>query len=109
MKKLPLLFPLFLLMIACGGSDKPTTPKKAAPQVSEAEAKRLFNMRCSVCHGADGKLMIGGAPDITLSTKTLAEREALITYGKGLMPPQKDVLSAAEIKAVAKYSMELSK
>ena len=47
--------------------------------------------------------MIGGAPDLSISTIGLEERIALITYGKETMPPQKDILSAAEIKAVAAY------
>ena len=33
----------------------------------------------------------------------MEERVALITYGKGTMPGQKDILNRAEIKAVAQY------
>jgi mono/diheme cytochrome c family protein len=32
-----------------------------------------------------------------------AERERIIRFGKGLMPPQKDVLTDAEIAGIAAY------
>ena len=101
LKKLLLCLPVALLF-ACGGSDKPTAADFEST-VSEADAQKIYTMKCALCHGADGKLMISGAPDLTKSTKTFEERVALITYGKGTMPPQKEVLSTAEIKAVAKY------
>ncbi len=60
-------------------------------------------MKCALCHGTDGKLMIAQAPDLSKSRLSLNDRIALITYGKSTMPPQKDVLSTAEIRAVALY------
>lgn len=47
--------------------------------------------------------MASKSPDLSLSTMTLAERVALITYGKGTMPAQKGILNKAEITAVARY------
>ncbi|MDG1261440.1 MAG: cytochrome c [Flavobacteriales bacterium] len=98
-----LLFGLVVLFLAsCGNNEQP--PRLSADgAISQAEVKRIYQMKCSICHGTDGKLMIGGAPDLSISTIGLEERIALITYGKETMPPQKDILSAAEIKAVAAY------
>lgn len=97
-----LLCCLATVLASCGTDDHP--PRLSADgAISQAEVKRIYQMKCSICHGTDGKLMIGGAPDLSTSTASLEERIALITYGKETMPPQKDILSADEIKAVAAY------
>ena len=80
-----------------------SSPSPSVKQVSEAEARALYIRKCSLCHGDDGKLMASKSPDLSKSTITLAERVALITYGKGTMPAQKSVLSKSEIEAVALY------
>jgi mono/diheme cytochrome c family protein len=70
-----------------------------------AELQRLFNVKCGICHGADGKMMSAGSPDLTLSVKSLDEVIHQIEFGKGTMPAQKEVLSKAEIEALASYVM----
>lgn len=92
-----------LLLCSCGASDSGKAPSgidkgKAAPEVSA-----LYDMKCGICHGRDGKLMVGGASDLTQSKMPLTERVLLITNGKSTMPPQKDVLSKEQIAALAKY------
>ncbi|NQX90617.1 MAG: cytochrome c, partial [Flavobacteriales bacterium] len=67
------------------------------------DVSALYDQKCGICHGRDGKLMVGGAPDLTKSSLSLAERITLITNGKGTMPPQKDILSQEQIVALAKY------
>lgn len=47
--------------------------------------------------------MIGGAPDLSISEMTIEERVAIITYGKGQMPPHNEVLSSAEIRGIATF------
>lgn len=86
----------------CGGGEKPVEAGEAG-LVSEAQARRIYTMKCSLCHGSDGKLMASQAPDLSVSNMTLAERKAIIQYGKGVMPPQDGILSAGEIDAVAQY------
>lgn len=93
---------LSVFMLACG-EEKGPSQTATDGTVSEADAKRLYQMKCAICHGVDGKLMIGGSPDLSISTKTIEERIALITYGKTTMPPQKDILTTAEIVALALY------
>lgn len=47
--------------------------------------------------------MASKSPDLSTSTLSLEERVAIISYGKGTMPPQKDVLDAATIRGIATY------
>ena len=90
------------LVLAACQPEGPKTPKsnngKAAPEISA-----LYDQKCAICHGRDGKLMVGGAPDLTQSKLSLEERIALITNGKNTMPPQKGILSEEQIEALAKY------
>lgn len=101
-----ILIPALLFSLAaCGGNDAPA-PKNgggSSARLSMPEAKRLYTKKCALCHGTDGKMMIGGAPDLSVSEMTLEERVAIITYGKGQMPPHNEVLSAAEIRGIATY------
>lgn len=90
------------VLVGCGSSTSPE-PVKSSGEVSMAEAKRAYTMKCSLCHGSDGRLGASQAPDLALSQMSLQERIAIITYGKGVMPPQKDVLDARTIEAVARY------
>ncbi len=83
---------------ACG--EGPT--EEATPIAAEA-AGRLYQQKCSVCHGDDGRLMASGAPDLNASTMNYADRERIIRYGKGLMPPQGQVLTAEEIAGIARF------
>ena len=50
--------------------------------------------------------MASMAPDLSVSKMSLEDRIALITYGKGAMPPQKGILDAATIRGVAAYIEE---
>ena len=88
--------------IGCGGPSAPAVSDNAA-EVSVAQARALYIRKCSLCHGEKGDLMASKSPDLTISTLTLEERIALITYGKGTMPGQKGILNSAEIRAVAGY------
>lgn len=87
----------------CGSGQEAGSQGADAPPPSEASIKRAYTMKCSLCHGTDGKLMASKAPDLSTSTMDLESRVALITYGKGTMPPQKDILDAATIRGVARY------
>ena len=48
--------------------------------------------------------MASKAPDLSTSTMTIEERIAIITYGKGTMPPQKGILDPAIIRGIADYA-----
>lgn len=74
----------------------------SAPKVDGA---RVFKINCALCHGEDGKLGANNSKDLTLCKMTLDERIVQITNGKGTMAPYGSLLTKAEIKAVAEYTM----
>lgn len=92
------------LAASCGGDAKSkTVQNESAEEVSTEDAVKIFNRKCGLCHGKDGKKQLAGAPDLTQSELTKAERMALIKYGKGSMPPFEEQLNKKEIAAVAEY------
>lgn len=110
--------------VACGG-DKPSSSSSsnnssAKKEVAEANSsdkgsatssnrkgKLIFKTYCVACHGADGKLGISDATDLSTSTVGMEERINQITNGKGMMTPYKDILTETQIKDVAEYLDEL--
>jgi len=77
--------------------------------VDAIESKKLFRMHCAICHGFKGNQMINGAKDLTKSKISLTESVAQVYHGKGLMTPYNNILSEAEIVALAKYTETLRK
>jgi len=75
--------------------------------VNEGEA--VFVAKCALCHGADGKLMLNGAKDLSVSTLTKAETIAIIKSGKGFMPGFEDELNQQQLNALADYAEGLRK
>ena len=71
-------------------------------------AKAIYNQYCKLCHGADGTLELNGAKDFRLSELDVEERVQVITNGRKLMTPFKEILSEEEIRAVAEYTVRLS-
>jgi len=77
--------------------------------IAAVEVERLYKVTCTSCHGPKGNLMAMGAKDLTISKVDLEESVAQIYFGKGLMLPYDEVLSEAEIVAVAKFVETLRK
>jgi cytochrome c6 len=77
----------------------------AAARAEDAAA--LYQSKCKLCHGADGKgTPVGlkmGAPDLTAKKVPAAEAEKAIADGKGKMTAFKGKLTDAEIKALAAF------
>ena len=122
MKKLGILslFVFALALMACGGDKKAAESSSAKPKASASattakassgnrKGKLVYKQYCVICHGADGKLAVSGATDLSASTATMDERINQITNGKGLMTPYKDILSQEQIASVAEYIEELRK
>ena len=67
----------------------------------------IFQAKCKMCHGADGKgTPVGqklGAPDLTAKKYPAADVAKVVESGKNKMTGFKGKLSDAEIKAVAAY------
>ena len=105
------------MVFSCGKEKNPFEQKKSpGTQTGPAEHPQdkkvysggeLYSQKCTVCHGSDGNLGIGGAKKISESTLTQEERENLVANGKRTMPAFKEQLSSEEIKAVAEYTFTL--
>ena len=111
-------FKLFALLLALGllgacGSEEPTNERKRRPKPKKKVVtdlgEKLYKNKCVICHGIDGDLQFNGAKNIQESVLTLEDRINLINNGKGLMTPFKGILTEDEMKAVAEYSMKLTK
>jgi cytochrome c6 len=94
---------LLCLVVACQDNS---TDKTARPGVA-ASGVAIFKKNCVTCHGADGKLGLNGAKDLTQSMLTVEERIPIITKGKNLMTPFEKMLTPEEIQAVAQYTTTL--
>ena len=105
--------PLLLagLLLACEAAPGHATRQTAAAQTGATapDGMAVFRQYCVTCHGADGKLALNGAKDLSKSALTLQERITQITKGKNMMTPFAEVLSPEEIKAVAEYTLSLKK
>ena len=75
--------------------------------IEKPDPKKLYKSNCRLCHGAKGKLGIGGASDLSKSNLSLHEAIKIIKEGKGSMTPFEGILTDKEIKSVAKYIQTL--
>lgn len=101
MYKLLISFVFAALILACAGKEK-TTP---AGTTNLADGEQIYKKYCNICHGADGKLGINGAKDLTACKLTLEEREMQVTKGKNTMTPFEGILTPEQIKTVSAYTM----
>ena len=114
MQIFPFLFACATLLLgtACGSAEEQIDRRAAVAQsssvVSTPDGMAIFRQYCVTCHGADGKLGLNGAKDLSVSTLTLEERINVVTNGRKVMTPFNEVLSPEEIKAVAEYTLKLS-
>lgn len=81
--------------------------KEKTLKVEKTSGAQIYSDRCLVCHGADGKLGLNGAKNLSLSLITVDEIKMQVTNGKGAMTPFKNILTPEEIEAVAVYSLSL--
>jgi len=88
------------VLFACGTSG---SSGHAPEKIDNNDPEKLYAIRCNLCHGADGKLGVAGASDLSISKLNKEESIAVITNGRGTMTPFKDMLSAEEINSLAEY------
>lgn len=108
------VFLIPFILCACESAEEKIKKATAAAADAQKEAAAfkpdgmaIFRRHCIVCHGADGKLGLNGAKDLSVSARTLPERLEIITHGKNLMTPFGTILSSQEIQAVAEYTLSL--
>lgn len=105
------LLSLMLLIYAYGVSETKSAFFKPEPVASTVtvNGQEIYQSKCVNCHGADGKLMLSGAKDLSVSQLTLDQKIALITNGKNAMKAYNNQLSVEQIAAVASYTETLKK
>ena len=106
-----LIVSVVLVVIAsCGGAKtRDQYPVRATEDgpVDFALVKKLYDLKCALCHGYDGAQQFAGAKDLTQSVLPKNEVLLRIAEGKGSMPPHKDVLSEEQMDALADFVMTL--
>ena len=115
--KLLAVLSVVLILYAYGVSETQSVFfKKANTEIintalvdSASLGKYLYESSCISCHGADGKLGLSGAKDLSVSTLVKEERIKIISKGKGGMLPFQERLSEQEIESVAHYVGTLKK
>ena len=76
---------------------------KAGTKIATVEGKQIFEDKCTLCHGSDGKLGLNGAKDLTVSQVSHTDIVSLVSNGKNSMPAFNTSLSSEQIEAVASY------
>jgi cytochrome c6 len=88
------------------------------PRARAADDKtvKLFNAKCSVCHGDDGHgsdigrdLNVVDLHSPEVQKQTDEQLIDAVTNGKNKMPPNKGKLTPAQIKSLVAYVRELGK
>ena len=99
-----------LVGVSCGGTKTrdqyPVRAMEGGP-VDFALVKKLYDVKCALCHGYDGAQQFAGAKDLTQSVLQKNEIKLRIAEGKGSMPPHKDVLSEDQMDALADFVLTL--
>lgn len=110
-KTLILCFMVFMVVIlaACGGGteEKKDTAKDTGPTTTEpakADAEKIYQTKCSSCHGQNLEGAVGPALDKIGATLTKDDILNTIKNGKGMMP--KNIISGEDAEAVATWLSE---
>ena len=76
---------------------------KAGETIVTVSGKEIFEEKCALCHGNDGKLGASGAKDLSVTQLPHEGVVEIITNGKNTMASYKSALTAEQIEAVASY------
>jgi len=106
MKQFLFLAIIAFMILACGANGSNINDQSTA---NVEDGKKIFKQYCVACHGTNGQLALNGAKKFKESVLNLDERIAIISDGKKLMTPFKGLLNEDEIKAVAAYTIKLTK
>ena len=107
-----LVLSAFLLIIAALGLVEASKKRSALgdfKQASTTNGEEIFTAACAQCHGADGKKGVMGAADLSVTPLDQTVIIFTIKNGKGTMVGYEDMLSEAQIQAVAEYVQGLRK
>ncbi len=95
-------FAFTVLLIACSNGDVADTAGSPT-DTPKSRGEMVFDIHCTLCHGADGRLGIGNAKDLSTSALSRDEMMLVVANGRGTMMPYRHVLSTSEIEAVVDH------
>ena len=111
--KIPAMLGTFLFIIAYGvaemASKKAVITNVEVPteiEGTEEHGAKIYTANCVSCHGQDGKRQLDMASDLSTSTLSVEEINAVLITGRGNMPKFIQ-LTAQEQKAVSQYLLQL--
>ncbi|MFT7645946.1 MAG: cytochrome c oxidase subunit 2 [Candidatus Poriferisodalaceae bacterium] len=98
---------LLLTLNACGAGSAsapvPTGPPESYPQAQIDMGHELYRTTCQACHGAEGQGGVGLPLVGITARKPIEEHRAIVSGGRGTMPPFGASLTPEEIEAVIAY------
>jgi cytochrome c6 len=71
--------------------------------LDEANGKKIYDMHCAFCHGADGRPITSDTPDFTMGEGLMKSDRNLfdvISIGVGIMPGYRGVISDGDIRDI---------
>ncbi len=101
-KKNKILGALSLLMITASYGLAEIAAKNPGDKITDKNGQKIYEKKCARCHGADGKLGMAGAADISTTQLDTTAIANVILVGKGNMK-KIDGLTDEQAKSVAVY------
>lgn len=95
-------FSFFLIIVSFGLAHK-SQQAKAGGEIAAVSGKEIYQDKCTLCHGDNGKLGLNGAKDLSATALNHQSIVDIVTHGKNGMVAYQDILSPAQIEAVASY------
>lgn len=100
------------LLGACGGGGSSSSDAPTGEEASDVELRRgreIYVASCALCHGTRGQGGIGpklADGRVVDRYPKIADQLAVVTNGRGAMPPFGGALSEADTRAVVRYERE---
>lgn len=92
----------FLIVVSFGIAQK-VKKEKAGDKLATISGKQIYEEKCMLCHGGDGKLGMSGAKNLAVTQLDHAGIVTIVAEGKNTMASYKSTLSPEQIDAVAAY------
>lgn len=92
----------FFIIVSFGLAHK-SKDAKAEGKTMAIDGKQIYEEKCAMCHGTDGKLGLSGAKDLTTTQLGHVDIVSLVANGKNAMPAFNTSLNNEQIEAVTAY------